>query len=101
MEQNGESGKKMWLTEFGWDSSSVVVPNYQYAQYIDETTQGTYITRAFELGKSYPWMGAMFVWNLNFQVTTNNPSDEKYGWGVLHSDWSPRPSFTALKAMPK
>ena len=21
MEQNGESGKKMWLTEFGWDSS--------------------------------------------------------------------------------
>jgi polysaccharide biosynthesis protein PslG len=43
----------------------------------------------------------MFVWNLNFQVTTNNPSDEKYGWGILHSDWSPRPAYTALKNMQK
>jgi polysaccharide biosynthesis protein PslG len=101
MEQNGESGKKMWLTEFGWDSSSVVVPGYEYAQYVSEDQQAQYLTRAFALGKSYPWMGVMFVWNLNFQVTTNNPSDEKYGWGILHSDWSPRPAYTALKNMQK
>ncbi len=101
MEQNGEAGKKMWLTEFGWDSSSVLVPNYQYAQYVSEDQQAQYLTQAFALGKSYPWMGVMFVWNLNFQVTTSGPSDEKYGWGVLHSDWSPRPAYTALMGMPK
>ncbi len=101
MEQNGESGKKMWLTEFGWDSNPTVVPGYNYSPYVSEDQQAQYLTRAFALGKSYPWMGVMFVWNLNFQVTTSGPSDEKYGWGVLNSDWSPRPSFTALKNMTK
>jgi len=101
MEQNGESGKKMWLTEFGWDSNPTVVPGYEYSPYVSEDQQAQYLTRAFDLGKSYPWMGVMFVWNLNFQVTTSGPSDEKYGWGVLHSDGSPRPSYTALKNMAK
>ncbi|MDQ6601410.1 MAG: glycoside hydrolase family 5 protein [Chloroflexota bacterium] len=101
MEQNGEAGKKMWLTEFGWDSNPTVVPGYEYSPYVSEDQQAQYLTRAFDLGKSYSWMGVMFVWNLNFQVTTSGPSDEKYGWGVLHNDWSPRPSYTALKNMAK
>ena len=101
MEQNGESGKKMWLTEFGWDSNPTVVPGYEYSPYVSEDQQAQYLTRAFALGKSYSWMGVMFVWNLNFEVTTSGQTDEKYGWGVLHSDWSPRPAFTALKNMPK
>ncbi len=101
MEQNGETGKKMWLTEFGWDSSTVVVPNYGYSQYVSEDQQAQYLTKAFDLGKSYPWMGVMFVWNLNFQQTVSGPMDEKWGWGVLRSDLSPRPAFTALKSYPK
>ncbi len=43
----------------------------------------------------------MFVWNLNFQATTGDPNNEKYGWGVLNQDGSPRPAFTALSNMPK
>ncbi|MGI8856512.1 MAG: hypothetical protein ACR2JW_12235 [Thermomicrobiales bacterium] len=38
----------------------------------------------------------MFVWNLNFQVTSG-AGDEKSGYGVLRPDWSPRPAFLALK----
>ena len=91
----------MWLTEFGWDSSQTVVPNYQYSQYVSADQQGQYLAQAINLGKGYPWMGLMFVWNLNFQSTTGNPSDEKYGWGVLNQDGSPRPAFNALKALPK
>jgi len=101
MEQNGESGKKMWLTEFGWDSSQTVVPNYQYSQYVSADQQGQYLTQAINLGKGYPWMGLMFVWNLNFESTTSDPNNEKYGWGVLNQDGSPRPAFNALKALPK
>ncbi len=107
MEQNGESAKKMWLTEFGWDSSSVAVPNYQYAQYVSEDQQAQYLMKAFALGKSYPWMGVMFVWNLNFSYTLQAAkggdavNDEKFGWSVLKGDGSPRPSYTALKNMAK
>jgi hypothetical protein len=102
MESNGESGKKMWLTEFGWDSTQNPPDSYKYAKFVSEDQQAQYLTRAYALGKSFPWMGVMFVWNLNFQVTLGgNTGDEKYGWGVLRSDWSPRPAFTALKNMSK
>jgi hypothetical protein len=52
-------------------------------------------------------MGVMFVWNLNFPVTLaaakggDAVNDEKYGWGVLNGDGTPRPSYTALKNMTK
>ncbi|MHB8644967.1 MAG: cellulase family glycosylhydrolase [Thermomicrobiales bacterium] len=107
MEQNGDGGKKMWLTEFGWDSSQTPPDAYKYARYVSEDQQAQYLTRAFALGKSYPWMGVMFVWNLNFPVTlaadpsSGGAGNEKYGWGVLNGDGSPRPSYNALRNMPK
>jgi polysaccharide biosynthesis protein PslG len=57
--------------------------------------------RAFEIAKvEWPWMGVMFVWSLNYSVITD-AADEKHPWSVLYEDWSPRPSYTALKDMPK
>ncbi len=99
MEDAGEGGTKMWLTEFGWTTTNQA-KGYEYGKAVSEEQQAKYLARAFELGKSYPWVGTMFVWNLNFSVITP-PSDEKYPWAVLKSDWSPRPAYTALKAMPK
>jgi hypothetical protein len=46
-------------------------------------------------------MGVMCVWNLNFSTLGLPPSDEKVPWSVINPDWSPRPAFTALKAIPK
>ena len=98
----------MWLTEFGWDSNPTVVRGYEYSPYVSEEQQGQYLTRAFALGKSYSWVGVMFVWNLNFPFTlqaakgaTEAQKDEKFGWGVLKGDGTPRPAYTALKNMPK
>ncbi len=99
MQDAGEGNTKMWLTEFGWTTSNEA-KGYEYGKFVSEAQQAQYLTRAFELGKSYPWMGVMFVWNLNFSTITP-PSDEKYPWAVLKSDWSPRPAYTALKNMPK
>jgi len=42
----------------------------------------------------------MFVWNLNFQ-TAVPPTDEKWGFGVIRSDWSSRPAYAALANAPK
>lgn len=95
----GEGNTKMWLTEFGWTTANQA-KGYEYGAFVSEQQQAQYLVRAFQLGKSYPWMGVMFVWNLNFSSITQ-PSDEKYPWSVLTSDWSPRPAYTALKNMPK
>ena len=99
LEDAGEGGKKMWLTEFGWTTANQA-PGYGYGKFVSEQQQAQYLARAFDLGKSYPWMGVMFVWNLNFAAITR-PSDEKYPWGVLRGDGSPRPAYIALKEMPK
>ncbi|MHB8645039.1 MAG: cellulase family glycosylhydrolase [Thermomicrobiales bacterium] len=95
----GEGQTKMWLTEFGWTTANQA-KGYEYGTFVSEQQQAQYLVRAFQLGKSYPWMGVMFVWNLNFSTITQ-PNDEKYPWAVLNSDWSPRPAYTALKNMPK
>lgn len=100
MIDNGQAAKQIWLTEFGWSTKNAA-PGYGYGAQNSDADQAAYLVRAFQMGKLYyPWMGVMAVWNLNYAVVTP-PTDEKYPWSVLNSDWSPRPSYTALKNMPK
>lgn len=102
MQANGDGNKQMWLTEFGWDSTPNAPNGYEYAELISPELQAQYLVRAFEKGRNdYPWMGVMCVWNLNFATLGLPPTDEKVGWSVINADWSPRPAFTALTAIPK
>jgi hypothetical protein len=44
----------------------------------------------------------MFVWNLNFPTLPDlSATDEKRPFGLLNPDFTPRPSYRALQAMPK
>ncbi len=106
MESHGAAGKQIWLTEFGWASvenvCSRAAPGYEYAYQNSEQDQANYLVRAFEKARQeyQPWMGAMFVWNLNFP-TVFSPSDEKSAFGVIRPDGRFRPAYTALANMPK
>jgi hypothetical protein len=99
MTQAGDD-KKIWLTEFGYDSSSVAVPGYEYSTYISEDTQARFLVQAFLIARQTPYIGGVLVWNLNYQTVVPQ-TDEKWGFSILRSDWSGRPAFWALAAMPK
>ncbi len=106
MEQNGESAKQIWLTEFGWDScvgQGNPPRGYEYCQLTSEQQQADYIVRAFQIGKNeWPWMGVMFLWNLNYaSIPGIADNDEKYSWSVLGPGFKNRPAFEAIKNMPK
>jgi hypothetical protein len=105
MERNGDAAKQVWLTEFGWDAcQGLPAPaGYEYCALTSEQQQADYILRAFALARDrWPWMGAMFLWNLNYAATPNiRTDDEKYGWSLVRGDFSNRPAFEAIKAMPK
>ncbi len=105
MEEYGDAAKQVWLTEFGWDSCvGLPAPNgYEYCALTNETQQAEYLARAVTIAReSWPWLGALFVWNLNYAATPNiATTDEKYAWSVLRGDWSNRPAFEALKALRK
>ena len=97
--QHGDT-RPVWITEFGWTTKNEA-KGYEYGADVTPQDQADYLVGAFDWAKkNWPWTTAMFVWNLNYSVVSD-PSDEKYPWSVVNSDWSPRPAYTALKNMPK
>jgi hypothetical protein len=101
----GDGSKKIWETEFGYDScqgDAIPAPaGYEYCKWVSEQQQASYEVGAFQYAHTnYPWLGGIFIWNLNFQAVVA-PSDEKWGFGVLRSDYSPRPAYSALAVMAK
>lgn len=106
MVETGWGDRQIWLTEFGWATANNT-PGYEYGNTNSFEQQAQYIVRAFEKGRyEYsPWMGGMFLWNLNFAIpwkaVESNELHEQASFGILNGDWSPRPAWEAIKAIPK
>ena len=101
MVQMGDGNKQIWETEIGYDSNPLAPAGYN-GWTVSEQQQATYLVQLFQYARAnYPWLGAIFVWNLNFQTLGLPQTDEKWGFGVLRPDYSPRPVWTALQQMPK
>jgi hypothetical protein len=102
---NGMADRQIWITEFGWATANNT-PGYEYGNSISPETQAAWIVRGFEIGRTNwaPWVGAMFVWNLNFAVPWRyygNEFHEQAAFGVLNGDWTPRPAFNSIQSMSK
>lgn len=100
MTQMGDGGKQIWLTEFGYCSNQSPPPGYEYCKYITEDQQAAFLQQAFQMARATPYIGAMFQWNLDFQLAIPQ-TDEKWGFGIIRSDWSARPAYGRLLGMPK
>jgi polysaccharide biosynthesis protein PslG len=101
----GLGDRQVWITEFGWATRNNT-PGYGYGNNISYAEQAKWIVRAFQKGRHEyaPWVGAMFLWQLNFAVPwryNGNELHEQASFGVLNGDWTPRPSYLAIQAMPK
>ncbi len=96
MEKYGDGQKQMWVTEYGW-CSDYRPDGYGECKYTTPDQQGQYIVGAIQRSKKYyPWMGVMFLWNLNFstfQEWYTGPSH----FSILNGDWSPRPAYFVIK----
>jgi hypothetical protein len=100
MVQNGDAAKQIWFTEFGYCSNRTPPPGYEYCKYVTEEQQALFLVQAFKMARQLPYVGGMFQWNLNFQMSVP-PSDEKWGFGIVRADYSARPAYGALLGMPK
>jgi hypothetical protein len=103
MERYGDGNKKLWFTEFGWASSpNPPAPMFDYARDNSDSDQATYLVRAFQIAKAAGYVGPMMVWNLNYAGSAGAGDPWAFKpFGILNADWSPRPAYTALAAMPK
>ncbi len=110
MEQEGVGDHQIWVTEFGWATQNNT-PGYEFGNQVSFEQQGQYIADAIKMAyEKYryeddsPWMGNMFLWNMNFAVVWSqnnppNPLNEQASFGILEPDYSPRPSFLALQSL--
>lgn len=100
MVEAGDGEKPVWITEFGWTTENLAV-GYEYGANNTEQEVAQYLTGAIEIARAeWPWTTGAFVWNLNWSTLTD-PDDEKHPWSAVNADWSPRPAYEALSALPK
>lgn len=107
MVQHGDGAKPIWLTEFGW----IIKPPdrcYDYDgwagrwwQAVSAQTQAQYLVRAYRFARmNWPWMGVMFVWNMDYNLVPWNAYCDQKGWfAILNHDGNPRPAYVELARM--
>ncbi|GIK58107.1 MAG: hypothetical protein HND44_10560 [Chloroflexi bacterium] len=104
MQTHGLGHKKMWATEFGWITQPpdhcLSDPSWQGRlwQIVSPQKQAENLVGAYEYATTHwPWMGAMFIFNLNFNQAPIYPECEQMRfYGVMG-----RPAEQALANMPK
>ena len=97
---SNDANKPIWFTEFGYCANSTPPAGYEYCSFVSEADQARFLTRAFQKSRETPYVGGMFIWNLNFQQAVGQ-TDEKWGFGLLRTNLSPRPAYGALVTLPK
>ena len=95
---NGDGAKTIWPTEFGWAVSGNPHPGYEYARDNTPEEQAQWIVQAYQMAKSWGWVGTMFLWNLDYGVTA--AGTELAAFSLL-TPAGPVPAYAALANMPK
>jgi polysaccharide biosynthesis protein PslG len=91
---------QVWITEFGWATRNAS-PGFEFGNQVSFAQQAEYTVGAMRRTKEqYSWVGAMFLWNLNFAILrarSGQPRHEQASFGILNADGSPRPVFLAIQ----
>jgi len=66
MVANGDGGKQIWPTEFGWGVDPSPKPGYDYEKALNDDTQAKWLVGAYQIMKQKGYVGVAFLWNLDF-----------------------------------
>jgi hypothetical protein len=96
----GADDLQLWVTEFGWPSvegmGEVDTTGWEYAGDVSEEQQADYVVRGFQIGLDTPWVGPMFLWNLNISTIWGGERPES-AYSLLRPDGRYRPAYIALR----
>ena len=100
MEEFDDGRRPMWLTEWGWTTANQHI-DFPFGDLISEELQARYTVEAYRMiEREFPYIQNMFLFNLNFR-TLGRPETSEHGFGILDTDFSPRPAFHSVEGMDK
>ena len=89
MLDNGHADLQMWVTEFGWATwenfPGQPSADSQWMLRNDKWDQANFTIRAFQIGQQTPYIGPMFLWNLNFATLAGlvENNDERIAYSIV------------------
>jgi polysaccharide biosynthesis protein PslG len=102
MVANGDSEKKIWITELGaptcgpGNASAVDAQPFTKKDYMTEAAQRTIISDVIRDIKSASYIGAFFVYEIR-DDNSNDASDRENCFGIFRSDDSAKPAFSTIR----
>jgi hypothetical protein len=103
MNQNGDAGKKIWITEYGAPTGgagsafelSSILPFKYGSDYMSENAQSGMMTDVIsEIAKIRSWVGPVFWYSL---IDLNSTSADPEGhFGIIKSDKTLKPAYSTL-----
>lgn len=88
MINNGDTNKKIWLTELGAPTSA--------PDSVSEATQSTILTEAVNLTRTYSWAGPLIWYSYQDLGPGQDPENEGY-FGLIRPNGSTKPAYTTFK----
>lgn len=96
MVRNGDGGKPIWATEFGWSSHPNTGTEANWNRGVTEAQQGQYLVQALELARqTMPYVTNMF-WYTDRDFPSSSIQNSNYG--LFYNDLRPKPAYFAVKA---
>lgn len=89
MINNGDSRKKIWITEVGWPTKGPIR--------VSETTQAEYLEETFTKCLALDYIEKIFWYELRNGGTS--PFDREQNFGILRWDYSEKPAYLAYKQL--
>jgi hypothetical protein len=90
MEAYGDAAKGVWITEFGYSTTSGDGG-------VSAATQATFLTKAFKYTEQFPWLKAMLWYSARNNPWSADHDDYEAQFGLVTSTWQPKPALTAFK----
>jgi hypothetical protein len=84
--------KPIWLTEFGWSTTTTE------SWGVTQSQQADYLTRAYRLLESYPYVEIAYWYNLRNNFWDRDADTWETQLGLMRTDFTRKPSYEAFKA---
>jgi polysaccharide biosynthesis protein PslG len=101
MGANGDSGKLIWLTEYGAPTGGpggvATDPTDTGDDHVTDALQARLIRDAVTSARNLPWAGPLFIYSYE-DLGDNSDTVENF-FGLLWTDGTPKPAFTLLQQL--